>query len=321
MVAGRASKRRLDSQMMVARPSTVRRLLALSIPVNLAAAPLVAQAPPFAEFWRVAASSLAGPAALESGGTAAFWNPATASAPSRLTVGVEVVQTSDIVGLSGILAGARQRIQSLQLGVLLGRMEVRDLVRTTTSPNSVAGSIPVYEQMAAVEFGVRTAALHVGALFTLHDARLDTLREGGATLDVGINLTPLPGLRIAGATHLFPINFSRQETTEYYSGIEYAFARAVAVGKSHAQVVARYGAAYRVSGDLEHAFGMGIGIDELVQVDAALTSESAFGQRSWRPSLGVSLQIGRYTLDIARSSGLNDVGATYRVGLDIEVLR
>jgi hypothetical protein len=37
--------------------------------------------------------------------------------------------------------------------------------------------------------------------------------------------------------------------------------------------------------------------------------------------LGLGLRIGRYVIAVARGGGLNDVGATYRVGLDVDILK
>lgn len=304
------------------RPPSAVRLPLCALLALAPAAPLLGQAPPSADLWRVAAASLTGPAALEQGPTSLFWNPAAEPNGSRLALGGELIQTSDILGLSGVLVGARHAVRPwLHVGIVLARMEVRDLVRTTTSPSTELGSIPVYEQLAGVGVGAGTGPLQVAALLRVHDAKFDALDESGVTLDVGVRLHLAARLRLAAATHFLPADLSAQSTTDYYMGAEYDVLTQASLAGAPLRAIARYGVAYRPSGALEHALGAGAVLGDRVGVDAVLVSESAFGRRTWRPTLGVSLRVGRYAVGVARSTGLNDVGATYRIGLDVELLR
>lgn len=325
MAPGGGSKRRRrpgPSGLTPDRASLNLRVMRAALLLSLVPAASLAQAPPSADLWRVAATSLTGPAALEAGPTGVFWNPAAERGLSRLGVGGEVIETSDVVGLSGFVVGVRHVVRPwLTLGVVVARLEVRDLVRTTTSPASELGSIPVFEQMAGLSVGSGIGPVRLGGLLRVHDARFDALDESGATVDVGLRLTLGPRLTLAAATHFLPVNLTSQSTTDYYMGAEYVFLRSSSVAGAPLRIVGRYGASYRPTGDLEHGFGVGAILGERLHVDAMLVGESAFGRRAWRPALGVVLEVGRYRVAVARGSGLRDLGATYRIGLDVAVLR
>ena len=95
---------------------------------------------------RVVAASLTVPPALQTGAAGIAWNPAGTVSRGRILGGVEVIHTSSELGMSGLIGGLATSLRSrLTLGLALGRLDVRDLVRTTTNP-SAAGSIPVFTQ-------------------------------------------------------------------------------------------------------------------------------------------------------------------------------
>lgn len=277
-----------------------------------------AQAPAGAELWRVAAISLSQPAALEGGPAGAFWNPAAGSR-KPLAFGAQIVHTSDVVGLSGFLiAASHQATDLMRVELVAGRLEIRDLVRTTTSPNSVQGSIPVYEQTLGVGATIGGETVSVGALVRVHDGRFDRFSNQGLTVDVGVLCQPFGRVRLAAATHFLPLELSDETTTDYYAGAEVvALDRPDLVGAA-TQIALRYGASVRNTGDLEHGFGLGVVLNHRFFADFGLTRESAFGQGAWRPGVGVALRVGRYRVAASRGSGINDVGSTWRVGVDIE---
>ncbi len=323
MVVKGGSKPRLDTPFGPGKPSTVHRILSLLVPVTLLAPlPVTAQAPPSAGLWRVAAGALARPAPLQTGATGSFWNPgATGRTGSTrgLRIGGHVVQTSNILGVSGLLLGGSAPISSLvRAGAVLGRMQVRDLVRTTTSPDGEDGTIPVYEQFAGVGVSAGTPRVEIGATLLLHDSRFDVLDDGGVTFDLGIRFAPWSRLRIAAATHLLPIDFSSEPSTDYFAAGEYLAAERLELSGIPTALMARYGIAFRASGDTEHTVGFGAVVGDRVVVDAALTGESGYGSRQWRPAVGVGLRFGPYLVSLAHGFSLNDLGGTFRIGLDIE---
>ena len=318
-----ASKLALTPPIRPSQPSTVRRAASIFVLTATAVAtPAGAQAPAAAGLWRVAAASLATPPALQVGATSSFWNPASPDGKRAGHAGIDVVHTSDILGLSGILLGGSIPLaRPLRAGLVLGRIQIRDLVRTTTSPDSEDGSIPVYEQFGGVQIAFQTPAVQAGALIAVHNARFDFESETGITLDVGLRVNPVRRLTLAAASHLLPISFSDDPATDYFAGAEYIVVDRWVVSSLETQLALRYGATYRNSGDLDHTINLGITVNGLVQVDAAVTNESAYGQREWRPGLAVGLRFGRYTVSFSHGTGVNDVGGTYRVGLDIEFPR
>jgi hypothetical protein len=197
-------------------------------------------------------------------------------------------------------------------------MQVRDLVRTTTSPDGEEGSIPIYEQFAGVGLSAGTRRIEIGATLLLHDARFDVLNTSGLTLDVGLRFAPWSRLRIAAATHLLPIDFSSDPSTDYFAAAEYLAAERLVLSGIPMALMARYGLALRASGDTEHTVGFGAVLGNRVVLDASLTGESGYGSRQWRPAVGVGLRFGAYLVSLAHGFGLNDLGGTFRIGLDIE---
>lgn len=299
------------------RPACLTLFLAL-----VSTEPLLAQAPPAAGLWRVTATSLSTPPALETGVTAIFWNPAAPAHRVSLAAGAQVVQTPDALKMGGLLVGVDKALGAgLNVGLLYGRMDVKDLVRTTTSPGAEQGSIPVYEQLLGFRTAYHRGPVALGIMLEVHDARFDSDDDGGLTLDAGIRLQPHRRLTIAAASHFFPADFGTTQSTDFYLGIEAVPIESAGIAGTSTLVALRYGATYRTSGDLEHMLATGVLINRQVRIDFALTNESAYGDRAWRVALGLGLRIGRYVIAVARGGGLNDVGATYRVGLDVDILK
>lgn len=279
-----------------------------------------AQAPASADMWRLSAATLPGPAALEGGASGAFWNPAAAWGTSRIRVGAQILQTPDVLGVTGLVAGATYRwTEAASAQLLVGRTQVTDLVRTTTSPTSELGSIPVYEQMVGVGAAVRRGVLTGGALLRAHNARFDAERDNGVTLDVGFTLA-LPWGSLAGATHFFPLDVGSRDVTDFYAAVE-ALPASPSLWGTPGRLFLRYGVSARRDTRLEHGGGAGLELGERFRLDAAVVRESGYADASWRPAVGVQLRLGRYAISAARSSGLGGIGASYRIGLDVDALR
>ncbi len=293
--------------------------------------PAAAQAPASADLWRLATAALAGPAALETGPGGAFWNPAAAWDGARLRAGAQILQTPDILGVGAYVVGASYRLSSAVAQVLVGRTEVGDLVRTTTSPASDPGGIPVYEQLAGVGAAARRGPLSAGVLLRAHEARFDTERSRGLTLDAGFR-AQWPGLVIAAATHFFPLDLTGRDVTDFYAGGAYRPLQ-LRVAGTPAELLVRYGLSLRGPpatskvaapgrGVLaEHTLGAGLVLDRHFRLDGAVAREVGFLEASWRPSVGIGLTLGRYQIAVSRSSGLSGIGASYRIGLDVDVVR
>lgn len=288
-----------------------------------------AQAPASADLWRLSAASLTGPAALEAGPTAAFWNPAAAWNGARAAAGAQVVETPDVLGVGALIVGAGYRVRpGLAVQLLVARTGVSDLIRTTTSPNSDPGDIPVYEQLVGVGLALRRGPATGGAMLRFHNARFDTERDNGLTLDVGARAT-LGRCSLAGASHFFPLDVASRDVTDYYLGGECQPISPPMWG-AQGRVFLRYGVSARrgagTSGSVrnttvEHTVGAGLELDQHFRLDAAVAREEGYAEADWRPVIGVWFNVGRYALWAARASGLGGLGATYRIGLDVDVLR
>lgn len=318
-----SDKRALDRRQASSTTLRVRRsrvLLALALVFG--PEPAKAQVPAAADLWRVSAATIAAPPALERGTTASFWNPAAAP-EGKWGAGVQLVQTPDVLGISSALAAVSYAINpALRVNLLVGRTGIGDLSRTTTSPATEPGTIPIYEQLAGLGASLKLGGVHLGVLLRGHDARFDVDRERGVTADAGIRIALGSRLMVAAATHFFPVDLTGREYTDYHAGLEYSVPTP-AVWGAPAELAARYGLNYRegAAGGLEHGFGLGWSVNRRFEVDMSLVREVAYGTAAWRPTFGVRLKMGRYTIAAARASGLNDVGASYRVGLDLELER
>lgn len=319
MARGGGSKHRLDRGFRPLHPSAVRRPALLLVPSLLVTSPAGAQAPEWADLWRVASATLAAPAPLERGPTGMFWNPAAVRDHSGLAAGIEVLHTPEVVSLSGVLAAVSLRVGRVaSVGVGAGRVSVSDLVRTTSSPIG-EGEIPVYAQFAGLTAGTSLGPLAVGAQLRLHDARLDARREGGLTLDLGVRVASVGPFAVAAATHLAAPGFERSPVTDYFAGAEYRVGTSRFWG-APAAVIARYGVGVHATGGVEHDLSGGLAFGDRLRVDAALRREVAYDVGSWRFAVGLAFRAGRYLIGATRGSGLNEVGAAYRIGLSAGVL-
>ena len=250
-----------------------------------------------------------------------LWNPAAVRDLGGLAVGVDVLQTPDVLGLGGVVAAVTQGIGSrVGIGAMVGRLAVQDLVRTTTSPTSRVGTIHVYTQFAALVTGAALGPAQVGAVVRAHDSRFDTAREDGVTADVGVRVSPVRILTLAAATHFAELPFRRGAGTAYYGAAELAITTTTIWG-SRFLVIGQYGIAHEERAGLEHRFTAGLALDDRLRVDWGWAREQGYGDASWRPTIALWFRTGRYRIAVARSDGLNGLGASFRLGLNAELLK
>src|SRR3954470_15057815 len=85
----------------------------------LAAPRAMGQHPAGTALWRVAATTLATPAALSVGPAAVLWNPAQTENSARVQLSLEAIQTPAAVDATGLIAAVRARAGKIgQLGFL-----------------------------------------------------------------------------------------------------------------------------------------------------------------------------------------------------------
>jgi hypothetical protein len=224
------------------------------------------------------------------------------------------------VNLTGVMGAMTYRLGLASFGVGAGRVWVGDLVRTTSSPISEVGEIPVFAQFLGLVAGTSAGPVAVGAQIRFHDARLDTRSADGMTFDVGVRLDDLGPFRLAAATHFAAPGFEERPTTDYYGAAEVRFGTSRVWG-GPAVVSARYGVDIRATGGIEQAVSAGVAFGDRLRVDAGFQREVAYDLASWRFAMGLAFRAGRYLIAASRGSGLNDVGAAYRIGLSAGVLQ
>jgi hypothetical protein len=236
-------------------------------------------------------------------------------------VAAELTQTPDVIGVAGFVGAAHYRLRpGLAVTGLLARVDIDDIVRTTTSATSDLGTIPIYAQLAGAGVVMSVGAWQAGALVRGHDARFDALRESGVTVDLGARFAAHPRLTVAGATHFFPLDLESRNLTDYYLGADVLLARGRMLGGTTSFHL-RYGATHRDGTSTDHGVGLGFGFDDELGVDLSVVREEGAVESALRPGVGIALRVGRYLIRAGRASGLNDIGASYRIGLESDILR
>lgn len=311
------SKQPLDRGTARLHASRMRPPTAILAALLATPAVSVAQAPPWADLWRVADGTLAQPAAVATSPTGAFWNPTAVTRRKGPRFAIDAFNTPEVVNVSGLLVGATYGLGNhVGLGVLAGRMSVGDLIRTSSSPVRDEGSIPVYSQFLGAAVGGRLGPLHAGMNLLFHNARLDGRDEGGPTLDLGVRVAPTRGLLVGAASHLSNGIVSGGPATEYLVGAAYAFPIPPVLGLA-AALHARYGLTVRTVGRSEHLGTLGLVLAERLMIDAGAVWAGGYGSGAWQPVLGLAFQAGPYRVGIARGSGASGIGGSYRLTLGI----
>jgi hypothetical protein len=292
-----------------------RALLLLSL--LAAPLPLAAQAPSWADLWRIAGGTLAQPGVVADGPTAAFWNPTALYGGLRPSLALDAFQTPEVVNVGGVLIGAGMGLGGrVGVGLLAGRMSVGELIRTTSSPVSVEGEIPVYSQFAGAAVAAGTGPLRAGVSLLVHDARLDGLDEQGVTVDVGVRVTPVAGLVIGGATHLGSDVVTGGPAAEYLLGAEYGFGIPPVLGMD-GRLFARGGVTLREAGGGDGLGSVGLLLARALLIDAGVIWAGGYGTGTWQPVLGVAFRAGSYRVGIARGNGAGGTGGSFRVTLAV----
>ncbi|MGH7607529.1 MAG: hypothetical protein ACREME_09330 [Gemmatimonadales bacterium] len=291
--------------------------------VTLAAGPAVAQQAAGTMLWRLAATTLPVPPALATGTAATFWNPAQADDSARTALAIEALQTPAAIGASGMIAALRVRVRAVgEVGLVYGRVGVGDITRTADSPDPVGGTVAVYTSVigatwsrALGDSGARTI---IGATLGFHETRLDAARAQRWTIDIGAGRTLAGGaLRVAAATHFFSSLDAADPAQDIYAGIEGRLWQGSLWG-DRALLRGRYGLSFAHGFAPDHVFGAGgeFGGGTSLALDAGVVREGSSGVAGWRLVAGLRLRVGKYRVTLARDAGVNELGSTYRVGVD-----
>ena len=135
------------------------------------------------------------------------------------------------------------------------------------------------------------------------------------TVDVGLHLRPVDRLHLAAATHFLPPGLGATPATDYYLGA--AFDVGPHRGRRGLGVTPRYGVTLHAEGGLDHHGGVGVRLGIPIEFNAMVSREAQGGDVIWRPAFAVHLRIGPYAIGATRGSGVRDIGATYRVVVDL----
>jgi len=269
------------------------------------------------ELWRIAATTLAVPPALATGGAAAFWNPAQPAGAERASVALEAIETAPTVGARGVLITACARVRRVgRVGLVFGSMSIADLVRTSLSPDPDPGGIPYYTTTIGANWATTAGATTLGATLAHQDTQLDVMHAQRWTFDVGARRALTGAVSIAAATH-FLSRLAADPAQDAYAGIDVrVWHGPLWEGGSSGAIHARYGLAFGHGFTADHQLGAGFEVGNEFSADILVVREGSYGDGGWRPVGGVRVAIGRYHISVARDAALNDVGAAYRVGFE-----
>lgn len=281
--------------------------------LTLAALPVSAQSGAGAELWRLAAVTIPSPPALATGAPSVYWNPAQ-TGPGQ--VGVDLVQTPQAVGATGVVAAVRLapgRIGSI--GFLYARMSLGDLTHTTDSPDPDGAQIPYYTQRAAVTWAREFGRSTLGLAASFHDSRLDGSTDDRWSIDIGVSQRVGERLRLAAATRGFR-RVGTDPAQDVSGGVEYRFWQGPLWHDTPGAALIRYGIGVGHPGGVDHQFGVGLIVGTPVTLDVVLAREASYGNTAWRGAAGFRVAVGRYRMSFSRDAGISDLGSSYRVGLE-----
>lgn len=277
------------------------------------ARPAFSQTSAGAELWRLAAVTVPLPPALATGAAAAYWNPAQRG-PGLL--GVDLVQTPQAVGATGVVAAVRVPAGRLgSIGFLYARMGLGDLTRTSDSPDPDGPPIPFYTQRAAVTWARGFGGSTFGAALSFHDTKLDGATIDRWTLDIGFTQQIGGRIRLAAATRGLR-RLGSDAAQDMSGGIEYQVWQGMLWRGAPGTLLARYGLAVGHLGGIDHQLGLGLNVAIPVSLDVVLAREASYGNTAWRGAAGLRVAVGRYRMSFARDGGISDLGSSFRVGLE-----
>lgn len=273
-----------------------------------------------AQLWRLAATTVATPPALATGGPSAFWNPAQAFGTAGVLAGLDVIQAPTEVGASGLLATVHVRVALVgHLGLLYGRMQMHDLVRTSVSPEPQPGGIPFFAHTVGLTWARPVAGTTVGATVALHEDRLDLEESRRWTFDVGAARRLGRTLRVAAATHFLSAD-GGPAARDVYGAVGYqVFRGELWEGGGEGTFELRYGVAAAHGFAADHQVGLGFELGGVFGADLLVAREGGYAAPGWRPVGGMRLAVGRYRVTVARDAGVNDVDTAFRVGLEVRL--
>src|SRR5258705_416924 len=155
---------------------------------------------------------------------------------------------------------------------------------------------------------------------TEDSARLQLAREERWTIGVGAGrLLFGDKLRVAAATHFFSSLKTNDPAQDVYAGLEGRIWQGP-VSRNRVVVRGRYGISFAHGFGADHQLGVGAEVAKTVALDLMVSREGGYSDGThWRPAAGLRLVIGKYRVTLARDAGVNDLGSTYRGGVDMRV--
>jgi hypothetical protein len=298
--------------------NTQRVVLALLAAALPAAQPAAAQAAAGAGLWRLPAATLATPPALAVGAAAAMWNPAQPLPSGAVTAGLELIETSAAVRVTGFVSAVHVSVRSFgALGLSYGRMDMSDLVRTLASPEPVGGPIPYHAAVLGASWTRTWGRTTVGTALRRIDTQLDADRQRRWTVDGGVQHRR-GRLRLGAATH-FLTRAQSSAAQDVDAGVALDLWEGEAwVGSRASRIALRYGVSFAHGAAADHLVGIGITLGDVVGIDALATREGGYNGAGWRPVAGLTLSVGRYRVTLAGNASVHGVGSAYRVGIETE---
>jgi hypothetical protein len=204
-------------------------------------------------------------------------------------------------------------------GLVYGRMQIADLMRTSDSPDPLPGGIPHETRAMGLTWTRALSGLAVGATVAFHQNRLDQDRSERWTFDLGVQRRFGDVLRVAAATHFLSPR-GPAAARDVYGALGLRLWRGeLWRGSRPARIELRYGVALARGFAADHQTGLGFDLADVFGADVLVVREGGYSAPSWRPAAGVRITVGRYRVTVSRDAGVNDIGSAFRVGLEARI--
>ena len=244
-----------------------------------------------------------------------LWNPALAIVQPgvRFRVGAAAFATAAEQGASAqTLVAAMRTAGDLTVGLSALRASVRDIVRTDTDPQTVAGEVPYGTTMLSALVARRQAYLTTGVALRFRAGEVDGTRRSALGLDAGVvthGLGPRDA-RIGVASYLWRPGAAADDRP----GLSGAADLRLGGRSAEHEVRLAYAVTAVQSMGPEHYLVVG-GRNGHFSARAGISRATSWGVATWGSRVGLGLHSARYAVGLSREERDGGLPASYQFTL------
>jgi hypothetical protein len=241
-----------------------------------------------------------------------LWNPATVSVPldMRLRIAAAAFATAAEQGATAQTLAAAMRVsRELTVGLVALRAGVRDIVRTDTDPQSVAGDVPYGTNMLSALVARRDPYFTTGVALRFRTGQLDGIRRSAFGLDAGIVTKGLGArdARLALASYLW----SPGAGTDERPGLTGAADLRLGGASPEHEMRLAYAVTATQSLGPEH-YLVASGRNGHFSARAGISRATSWGLVTWGSRVGLGLHSARYSVGLSREERDGGLPASYQ---------